>query len=142
MHFCSTQSLPCTYLAWPNHSLACNGLHRRMHAGHIVDAFLSIRDGFSRLPAGDMPTGHCVCTWPLSTTLGVHPFVYSQQDALIEAEPSQKCLQSSILLSKRIWIHIFLAHAPLPLRRFHQLVLKPLVKYVGGAFLASSASGL
>ncbi len=29
-------------------SLACNRLHRRMHAGHIVDAFLSIRDGLSR----------------------------------------------------------------------------------------------
>ena len=27
------------HLAWPNHSLACNRLHRRMHAGHILTHF-------------------------------------------------------------------------------------------------------
>ena len=81
------------HLAWPNHSLACNRLHRRMHAGHIVDAFLSIRDGVSRLPQSDMPAGRAFALGLLAhyaLDRIVHPFVYSQQDALIEAEPSLK----------------------------------------------------
>ncbi len=72
----------------------------------------------------------------------VHPFVYSQQDALIGGGTiSQKCLQeSSILLSKRIWIHIFLGTcATLPLRFFPPAeVLKPLNPPNTGALLAAA----
>ena len=69
------------HLAWPNHSLACNRLHRRMHAGHIVDAFLSIRDGVSRLPQSDMSAGRAFALGLLAhyaLDRIVHPFVYSQ----------------------------------------------------------------
>ncbi len=88
-----------------------------MHAGHIVDAFLSIRDGVS-LPANGervplvvrlrLPLAHH--THPARI---VHPLRIPQQDVLIEAEPSLKnASQRFHPISKRIWIHTSLAHAP------------------------------
>lgn len=81
------------HLTWPNRSLSCNRLHRRMHAGHIVDSFLAIRDGVSRLPQNNMSEGRAFALGLLShyaLDRIVHPFVYSQQNALVEVDTSLK----------------------------------------------------
>ncbi len=82
------------HLTWPNHAIACNRLHRRMHASHITDVFLAVREGVAYLPEADRAAGEAfalglLCHYALDRT--VHPFVYAQQDALVDVDPSLAC---------------------------------------------------
>ena len=74
----------------PAHIVACHRLGTEMHSSHVVDALLAAREAVSRLPKEDGRVGKAfvlglAAHYVLDST--AHPFIYAQQNAVIEADP-------------------------------------------------------
>ena len=75
----------------PSRALACRRLAQEIQAGRVTRAFLSLRDGVSRLPAADERIGRAFVLGALghyALDRSAHPFVTWQQRELVETDPS------------------------------------------------------
>lgn len=74
-------------------------LGQDMHAGHMTRTLMSLRAGVGQLAEADRGVGRAFCLgmlshWLLDST--VHPFVYWEQAALAEADPSLASCQREV----------------------------------------------
>lgn len=75
----------------PSRALACRRLAHEMQSGRMTRAFLSLREGVSRLPVADERIGRAFALGMVghyALDRAAHPFVVWQQRALIETDPS------------------------------------------------------
>ena len=75
----------------PSRALACRRLAHEMQSGRMTRAFLSLREGVSRLPVADERIGRAFALGMMghyALDRAAHPFVVWQQRALIETDPS------------------------------------------------------
>lgn len=78
------------FRAAPRQLAAAHELGSRMHDGRVRRAFEALRDGVGRLPEADARLGRAFALGLLShyaLDRAAHPYVYAEQDALIEANP-------------------------------------------------------
>ena len=71
----------------PYRANRCHRLAREFQAGHVTRAFMSLRDSVSHLPAEDERVGRAFALGVMGHYVldrAVHPFVYSQQFALMD----------------------------------------------------------
>lgn len=74
----------------PSRIVTCHRLGTAMHSSRVVDALLTARDAVGRLGKGDARLGRAfvlglAAHYVLDST--AHPFVFAQQDAVIEMDP-------------------------------------------------------
>ncbi|QOY61229.1 zinc dependent phospholipase C family protein [Thermophilibacter immobilis] len=75
----------------PHVARACHRLASRMRSGHVLHAFLTLRDGVGRLPSDDERIGRAFALGVMghyALDRATHPFVSSQQRDLVMADPS------------------------------------------------------
>ena len=75
----------------PSHAFARRRLAHEVQGGRVTRAFLSLRDGVSRLPAADERIGRAFVLGVLghyALDRAAHPFVIWQQRALVDVDPS------------------------------------------------------
>lgn len=83
----------------PGKARACHGVSSLMHAGHMADAFLSMRNSVVHLSEDDKTCGRAfvlgmAAHYLLDST--THPLIYAQEQELTQADPSLVASRSDV----------------------------------------------
>ncbi len=79
--------------------ISCHRLATRMHASHMVEAFMALRSSVEHLPQEDMSVGRAFVLGILAHYLLdsiTHPLVYALQEGIIAADPTLEDARSDI----------------------------------------------
>lgn len=80
------------FRALPAELKACHDLASTMHSTRVVPAFLAAHEGVGRLPEEDRGLGRAFCLGLVAhyqLDRSVHPFVFAEQDDIIEASDGE-----------------------------------------------------
>lgn len=131
----------------PSVARRCHRLAHEMHTTRMTSAFMALREGVGRLPVPDERVGRAFVLgllghYALDRT--AHPFVFSQQRALIEADPSLKAssheLHALIESDLDTWTLWEKRHATVEERpAFANLMRTPRICRVAGALFSQVA---
>ena len=131
----------------PSHAFACHRLAHEVQGGRVTRAFLSLRDGVSRLPAADERIGRAFVLGVLghyALDRAAHPFVIWQQRALVDVDPSLQGAEPEIhaIIESDIdsWIIWEKRHATVEERPAESNLMRtPRTERVAGALVSQTA---
>lgn len=87
------------FTATPENASACHRLAHDMHAGKVLPAFSSLREGVAHLPRHDEGVGRAFALGLLGHYLldsTAHPFIFAQQDAICGAGVGLESMRSEV----------------------------------------------